>query len=92
MRPAFSMALRLRSTPNRSTGSSVFRSPAVSMRRSSTPPSRTVSSTVSRVVPGMGVTMARSYPSRALSREDLPALGAPTMAQGTPCTKYLPRS
>ena len=36
----------------------------------------TLVSTVSRVVPGMFVTMARSYPARALSREELARVGA----------------
>ena len=43
-----------------STASAVSRMPAVSMSRRSTPPQVTVSSTVSRVVPGMSVPMARS--------------------------------
>jgi hypothetical protein len=59
-RSAVSTALRLRSTPMRSTTSSVSRMPAVSMSRRRTPPQRTDSSTVSRVVPGMLVTIARS--------------------------------
>ena len=58
--PASSSAARLRSTPIRSTGSSVSRSPAVSMSRSNTPPRLHRSSTVSRVVPGIWVTMERS--------------------------------
>src|SRR6266508_1634728 len=37
-------------------------------------------STASRVVPGTGLTMARSSPSRRLSSELLPTLGRPTMA------------
>ena len=53
-------ALRLRSTPNCSTASAVSWIPAVSMSRRRVPPQVTVSSTVSRVVPGMSVTMARS--------------------------------
>ena len=89
--PASSMAFRERSTPSFSTGSSVFRRPAVSMSRRGTPPSSHRSSTVSRVVPGMSVTMARSQPSIALSREDLPALGRPTIAQGTPSRSSFPR-
>lgn len=59
-RAAPSRAARLRSTPIRSTASSVSRRPAVSMSRSTTPPSRHRASTVSRVVPGTSVTMARS--------------------------------
>ena len=49
-----------RSTPSRSTVSAASRMPAVSHRRSSTLPTSTFSSTVSRVVPAMSVTMARS--------------------------------
>ncbi len=37
-------------------------------------------STASRVVPGTGLTMARSWPSRRFSNELLPTLGRPTMA------------
>ena len=48
------------STPSASTASPPERMPAVSMSRSSTPPQVTVSSTVSRVVPAISVTMARS--------------------------------
>ena len=84
MSSACSMACRERSTPIRSMGSSVSRRPAVSMRRRVTLPSSTRSSTVSLVVPGISVTMARSYPASAFNREDLPALGRPTMAQGIP--------
>ena len=63
----------------------------MSISRSSTPPQRTDSSTVSRVVPGMSVTMARSYPARAFSKEDFPALGRPTMAVRTPRLRTFPR-
>src|SRR5215213_1724592 len=37
-------------------------------------------SVASRVVPGMGLTMARSPPTSLFNRLDLPALGFPTMA------------
>ena len=59
-RSAFSAADRLRCTPSFSTQSFVSRIPAVSISRSVMPPSLTRSSTVSRVVPGTSVTMARS--------------------------------
>ena len=49
-----------RATPRASMASPASRMPAVSVRRSSTRPTRTGSSTVSRVVPAMSVTMTRS--------------------------------
>ena len=49
-----------------------------------------VSSIVSRVVPRISLTIARSSPRRALSSVDLPALGAPTIATCTPCLIALP--
>ena len=62
------------------------------MSRSSTPPSVAFSSTVSRVVPAMSVTMARSKPTSAFKSELLPAFGAPTMAVATPLLSTLPRA
>ena len=59
-RDACFAAVRLRSTPMVSTASPPSRMPAVSMSRRSTPPTVTFSSTVSRVVPAMSVTIARS--------------------------------
>ena len=59
-RSALSIACRERSTPMDSTASAVSRMPAVSRSRSRVEPSITVSSTVSRVVPGMSVTIQRS--------------------------------
>jgi hypothetical protein len=44
------------------------------------PPSCPPASTMSRVVPAMSVTMARSVPLSALRRLDLPTLGRPTSA------------
>ena len=84
MRPASSMARRLRRMPSASTTSPVSRRPAVSRRVTRTPPSITACSTTSRVVPAMGVTMARSKPAKRLSRVLLPTLGLPTMAASTP--------
>ena len=77
--------------PSFSTVSSVLRMPAVSMKRNSTPPMVIASSTVSRVVPGISLTIARSSWSRAFSKVLLPLLGAPTMATGTPCRTALPK-
>ena len=85
------MAWRLRSTPSCSMGSSLSRRPAVSTRRKGRPASSTFTSMVSRVVPGRWVTMARSYPARALRREDLPALGRPMRAQVIPWASICPR-
>ena len=70
----------------------VSRMPAVSMKRKVTPAMLTVSSMVSRVVPAMSETMARSSPSRALSRVLLPVLTAPTIATGMPFLIALPRA
>lgn len=72
------------------TSSWVVRRPAVSMKRKRWPPMVIVSSTVSRVVPAMSETMARSSPVRAFRRVLLPALTAPTMATGTPLRRALP--
>ena len=49
-----------------------------------------VSSIVSRVVPGIGETMARSWPSNWLSRLDLPAFGRPTIAARMPRRRICP--
>ena len=48
------------------------------------------SRTVSRVVPAMWVTMAMSSPASALSRLDLPTLGAPTSTTFMPSRKIAP--
>ena len=45
---------------------------------------------VSRVVPAISDTIARSSFSKALSKVDLPALGFPTIATGTPFFKTFP--
>ena len=89
--PALSAAAMLRSTPRRSASPAASRSPAVSVRRSSTPPSRAFSSIVSRVVPGSAVTMARSQPRMAFMSELLPAFGRPMSAQPTPSRSTRPR-
>ena len=89
---ALSAALRLRSTPICSTGSPPGVMPAVSMRCSGIPRRFTTSSTVSRVVPAMGVTIARSLRSRALSKLDLPTLGLPIIVVRSPCRYSRPCS
>ena len=45
---------------------------------------------VSRVVPAVALTMARSSPNNAFNRVDLPRLGAPMMATGMPSRMALP--
>src|ERR1035437_7360188 len=56
------------------------RMPAVSMKIYSVPWCITAWSTESRVVPAMGETIARSVPTSALSRVDLPTFGRPMIA------------
>ena len=80
---ARSMALNERNTLNFSTPTSILprrRIPAVSINVTGSPPTSIRVSTASRVVPGMGLTMARSSPTSLLSKEDFPAFGLPTMA------------
>src|SRR5439155_831077 len=54
--------------------------PAVSMSTTGTPSNESSVSMGSRVVPGVGLTSARSSPRRALSSDDLPTLGRPMIA------------
>lgn len=89
-REAWEAFCQARSMPRFSMASVVVRRPAVSMKRYVTPPMVAVSSMVSRVVPGMSLTMARSSPTRRLRMEDLPALGLPMMATGMPFLMALP--
>ena len=79
-----------REMPIFSTSSEVSRRPAVSIKRNNVPSMVIVSSMVSRVVPAMSETMARSSQRRAFRRVLLPALTAPTMATGTPLRSALP--
>ena len=83
----FSLAL---ATPMASIWSLVSLNPAVSINLNSIPDMVMVSSIASLVVPGIADTIARSSFNKALSREDLPALGFPTMATGTPFLMTLP--
>ena len=71
-------------TPIPSIISSVSRIPAVSDRRSVISPSLTDSSTTSRVVPAMSVTMLLSQPLRQLKSVDFPTFGLPTIADAMP--------
>lgn len=89
---AFEILSLARSIPNFSMGSSVWRIPAVSMNRNVVPWMSIVSSTVSRVVPGISLTIALSVCSNVLSRRDLPTFGRPTMATGMPLTMAWPES
>ena len=83
--------LNVLSIPIFSTTSSVSRMPAVSMKRKSTPPMLSVSSTVSRVVPATSETIARSSPKRAFSSVLFPVFVAPAITTGTPFLIALPR-
>ena len=85
------MALRLRFIPSFSAGSSACsRIPAVSVKMIFCPLISRVSSTVSRVVPLAEETIARSNPTRAFNKLDLPLLGAPTIAVLRPSLIYFP--
>src|SRR6266705_1105986 len=53
--------------------------PAVSIRTTGTPSKLNSVSTGSRVVPGVGLTRARSSPNRALSSDDLPTFRRPLL-------------
>lgn len=67
--------------PITSTTSAVLeRIPAVSSSVTGTPRTATEASTMSRVVPGIAATMARSLRLHAFSRLDFPTFGRPTMA------------
>ena len=76
--------------PRLSTGSSLSRRPAVSTMCNGTPSICRVCPIVSRVVPAMGVTMASSAPAKALSSEDLPALGWPAITTFKPSRNNAP--
>jgi hypothetical protein len=54
------------------------------------PPMVISSSIVSRVVPAISLTMARSSFNKAFKRVDFPTLGSPTMATGIPFFITLP--
>ena len=84
------MASIARSMPICSTLSGLLRKPAVSIMCKGRPSILIDSFKISRVVPAMSVTMARSCPARALSRLDLPALGAPAITTCIPSCNRLP--
>ena len=89
-RSARSTAAHVRSMPIASTGSAVSRNPAVSTIVSGMPAISTRRSTVSRVVPATGVTIAASSRASALSRLDLPTLGRPTRTTVRPSRSRAP--
>ena len=66
------------------------RIPAVSKSFKGMPLMLTASSIVSRVVPGISVTIARAVPTSALSKLDFPTFGLPNMATLTPSEISLP--
>ncbi len=74
----------------RSTASSVSRRPAVSTTVSGMPAISITRSTGSRVVPGIGVTIAASSRASALSRLDLPTFGSPTSTTVRPSRSSAP--
>ena len=78
------------STPIFSTVSQVCLIPAVSIKLIKIPFLSTLSSSVSRVVPAMSVTIALSFPKIAFKREDLPMLGIPIIATFMPFLTILP--
>ena len=82
---------RVRSMPIFSTTSVVVRMPTVSIKRTKVPETLIVSSIVSRVVPCMLLTSARSSPTSALSRVDFPAFVSPTIATGIPFFNAFPK-
>ena len=91
--PASSSFFQLRRMPSASIASPstpTSRTPAVSNRFNRTLPSCTACSTISRVVPATGVTMARSNPASRFSSVLLPTLGRPSSTQSTPWRSTAP--
>ena len=77
--------------PMRSTSSAASsRRPAVSTTCTGTPSIWIVSPTLSRVVPGIGVTIASSAPASALSSELLPTFGWPASTTWMPSRSSAP--
>ena len=88
--PALLIAAQVRSMPILSTASSVTRKPAVSIRWIGTPSRCMVARTWSRVVPGIGVTIAMSSPASLLSRLDFPTFGRPISTTVSPSRSTAP--
>ena len=80
------------STPICSITSEVSLIPAVSIRFRIIPLRLICSSNTSLVVPAISVTIARSVPTKALSKEDLPAFGFPRITVLIPSFKIFPLS
>ena len=89
---AASICLTVLWIPSTSIWSSDSRIPAVSTSRSGIPRRLMISSIVSRVVPAMSLTMARSKPSKRLSKLDLPTFGSPKITVRTPSRRTRPWS
>ena len=89
-RSASAIARCVRSTPMLSIRSVDSRIPAVSVNITGNPLRFMCSLRVSRVVPAISVTMARSVPSKRLNRLDLPLLGRPTRVTLTPSRRRCP--
>ena len=81
---ACSNLLNVRSIPMLSTVSCVSRIPAVSINLNATPCRSIISSTVSRVVPWISDTRARSSRRRRLRSVDFPAFVSPMIIVGIP--------
>ncbi len=64
--------------------------PAVSVSLTGIPESDTCSSIVSRVVPGISVTIARFSFTKKFKSEDLPTFGFPAIATEMPSRIILP--
>ena len=90
IKSASANALRLLSTPIRSTTSSVSRIPAVSINLSGTPRTLTYSSITSLVVPAMSVTIAFSSLNKWFNKLDLPTFGRPIIAVLNPSRRTFP--
>ncbi len=87
---AFFIASIVRFIPRFSILSSVALIPAVSIRRNSNPSMYIFSSIVSRVVPGMSLTIARSSLRMAFISVDFPTFGLPIIATGMPFLMVFP--
>ena len=89
-RSAVSVCRRVRSIPKRSIASSVSLTPAVSTSSTGHPSKAVRAVTRSRVVPGVGSTIARWYPARALSSRLFPTFGRPAITTRQPVVSRTP--
>jgi hypothetical protein len=90
-RSAAAARARARRTPSASISSAASRNPAVSTSVTGTLPSTTRVSKASRVVPGIGETIATSRSANALTSDDLPTFGWPVTAKTRPSRRRSPR-